>query len=101
MEELDREWGIPIHLSDGYEIPCSRIPSSPMRETRPTHNEQTNETAESFTPWFKLIVSKFLFPWWDKLVANQAAAAASGDKQQAFDALSLKELKDDQIHRLL
>ena len=51
-------------------------------------------SAEAFTPWFKLIVKQFLFPWWSTL-----AEASSGSDE--FDALALAFLKDDKIHRLL
>ena len=30
-------------------------------------------TAKSFTPWFKLIASSFLYKWWDALLARTAA----------------------------
>lgn len=63
----------------------------------------------SFTPWFKLIVNKFLFPWWDVLsskrthkpVSATAASAAQTDQQGVLDAKSLAGLKDHVIHRML
>ncbi|CAO1626920.1 unnamed protein product [Sympodiomycopsis kandeliae] len=63
----------------------------------------------AFTPWFKLIVKKFLFPWWDVLTQNKtskpisstAASAAESGQQDVLDAKSLVSLKDDVIHRLL
>jgi lysophospholipid acyltransferase len=48
----------------------------------------------SFTPWFKLIVNKFLFPWWQILLDKN-------DGKTLLDAKSLVHLKDDEIHRML
>ncbi|GAC77391.1 isopentenyl pyrophosphate:dimethylallyl pyrophosphate isomerase [Moesziomyces antarcticus T-34] len=48
----------------------------------------------SFTPWFKLIVQKFLFPWWTELLARRQA-------EQPLDAKSLADLTDHSIHRML
>ncbi|WFD33879.1 isopentenyl-diphosphate Delta-isomerase [Malassezia cuniculi] len=48
----------------------------------------------AFTPWFKLIVSRFLFPWWNVLLESR-----SGDGP--LDAHSLAHLEDSDIHRLL
>jgi len=56
---------------------------------------QTNPAAAAFTPWFKLIVNRFLFPWWQKLLER------SGEGDAPFDAKSLAPLQDDDIHRLL
>lgn len=30
-------------------------------------------TANSFTPWFKLIARDFLFGWWDELIARRGS----------------------------
>lgn len=49
----------------------------------------------SFTPWFKLIVEKFLFPWWSDLLARR------GDESKPLDAKSLADLTDHTIHRML
>ena len=51
--------------------------------------------AEAFTPWFKLIAARFLFPWWQQLLDRR-----EGGKGKV-DALSLKDLRDDEIHRML
>ncbi|EPQ28048.1 uncharacterized protein PFL1_04375 [Pseudozyma flocculosa PF-1] len=70
---------------------------------------------EAFTPWFKLIVEKFLFPWWAELLqrrtskpvsgtAASAAAAAATSAQQGegvCDAKSLADLQQHVIHRML
>lgn len=64
---------------------------------------------QAFTPWFKLIVNKFLFPWWDVLLANRtqkpvsatAASVAQTEQEGVLDAKSLNGLKDDVIHRML
>ena len=50
----------------------------------------------SFTPWFKLIVQKFLFPWWSELLARRG-----GDETKPFDAKALSDLTDHTIHRML
>ncbi|PWO00701.1 isopentenyl diphosphate isomerase [Tilletiopsis washingtonensis] len=50
---------------------------------------------EAFTPWFKLIAARFLFPWWQQLLDRR-----EGGKGKV-DALSLKDLRDDEIHRML
>lgn len=63
----------------------------------------------AFTPWFKLIVNKFLFPWWDVLMQKRtqkpisatAASAAETTQEGVLDAKSLAALKDDVIHRML
>ena len=64
----------------------------------------------SFTPWFKLIVNKFLFPWWDVLTSRRttkpasktaAAAKEEGEAEGVLDAKQLKDLRDDTIHRML
>ena len=44
----------------------------------------TNIMAEnSFTPWFKLIVNKYLYGWWDQLLGERA--------EGKVDAMSLGE----------
>ncbi|KAJ1035882.1 hypothetical protein NDA13_000540 [Ustilago tritici] len=50
----------------------------------------------SFTPWFKLIVHKFLFPWWSELLARKC-----DDESKPLDAKSLADLTDHSIHRML
>lgn len=49
---------------------------------------------ESFTPWFKLIVKRFLFPWWKLLLEN-------GGQEGKYDAKKLAHLRDDEIHRMV
>ena len=44
-----------------------------------------------FTPWFRIIVEKFLFPWWTELMGKQ------GNK----DARSVEYLRDDLLHRMI
>lgn len=73
--------------------------------------EQLDPT--SFTPWFKLIVKKFLFPWWDVLSSKRtdapiSATAAKGQAEDdvtslkgVLDAKQLRHLQDDTIHRML
>nr|ABP01600.1 isopentenyl diphosphate isomerase [Adonis aestivalis var. palaestina] len=60
---------------------------------------------ESFTPWFKLIAAKFLFPWWSQLLQRRTTQPKSkgitSASQPVVDALSLADLKDDEIHRML
>ncbi|UZJ51960.1 hypothetical protein CBS101457_001280 [Exobasidium rhododendri] len=59
---------------------------------------------DAFTPWFKLIASEFLIPWWDKLLERRTngtqiqAASSSGN---VIDAKSLGDLQDNKIHRML
>lgn len=66
----------------------------------------------SFTPWFKLIVQQFLFPWWDVLLSkrttkpiSEAAKKGQEEAQQdgtaVVDAKQLAHLKDNVIHRML
>lgn len=64
--------------------------------------------ASSFTPWFKLIVSKFLFPWWSKLLErrtsrpqSETAAKGASDSESVVDAKSLSDFQDQDIHRML
>lgn len=49
----------------------------------------------AFTPWFKLIVNKFLFPWWSELEARR------GGEGVKLDAKKLADLTDHSIHRML
>ena len=63
----------------------------------------------SFTPWFKLIASKFLFPWWNTLVERKTNTPKSKTASQSatqhgvavVDAKSLADLQDDTLHRML
>ncbi|SNX87576.1 probable isopentenyl-diphosphate delta-isomerase [Melanopsichium pennsylvanicum] len=50
---------------------------------------------QAFTPWFKLIVQKFLFPWWKELLARR------DDDNKPLDAKMLSDLTDHSIHRML
>ncbi|WFD38368.1 isopentenyl-diphosphate Delta-isomerase [Malassezia japonica] len=47
----------------------------------------------SFTPWFKLIVNEFLFPWWKELLEHPTS-------EGKYDAKVLASLENDKIHRL-
>ena len=49
---------------------------------------------EAFTPWFKLIVEKFLSPWWGELLARRGEG-------KELDAKVLGDLTDHNIHRML
>ncbi|KAE8225309.1 hypothetical protein CF326_g7889, partial [Tilletia indica] len=63
----------------------------------------------AFTPWFKLIASKFLFPWWDQLLSRgktvskqvDTLAGSKTEEFKVYDAKVLADLKDDEIHRML
>lgn len=63
----------------------------------------------SFTPWFKLIASKFLFPWWNTLIQRKtnspqsktASHSASQNGVAVVDAKSLADLQDQTLHRML
>jgi len=44
--------------------------------------DENNENGITLTPWFKLIVQKFIFSWWDQLKI-------------------VGSLKDNEIHRFL
>lgn len=71
----------------------------------------------SFTPWFKLIVQQFLFPWWDVLLSKRTTKPISEKARQGqeeaqqgeqekqgtavVDAKQLAHLKDNVIHRML
>lgn len=48
----------------------------------------------SFTPWFKLIVNAFLFPWWQELLDNRDLTTGR------LDAKRLAHRENDEIHRL-
>ncbi|WFD29229.1 isopentenyl-diphosphate Delta-isomerase [Malassezia sp. CBS 17886] len=48
----------------------------------------------SFTPWFRLIVNRFLFPWWQELLTKRKGS-------EPLDARSIGHLEDSTIHRLL
>lgn len=50
------------------------------------------DPSNHFTPWFKLIVNRFLFPWWNVLLSRS--------KDQPIDARVLTNAKDDLIHRM-
>ncbi|KAN0063972.1 isopentenyl-diphosphate delta-isomerase idi1 [Thecaphora frezii] len=57
---------------------------------------------EAFTPWFKLIVQKFLFPWWSELLKRRSSASSANTEQEALcNAKSLADLQQDVIHRML
>ncbi|WAQ83922.1 hypothetical protein PtA15_4A372 [Puccinia triticina] len=45
-----------------------------------------------FTPWFKLIVDRFLFPWWNDLLDRS--------KDQRVNAHLIADAKDNVIHRM-
>ena len=47
-----------------------------------------------FTPWFKLIVNAFLFPWWQELMECKNPSTG------CLDAKLLAHREDDKIHRL-
>lgn len=49
---------------------------------------------EAFTPWFKLIVNAFLFPWWQELLEHKDPSTGR------LDAKLLAPREDDKIHRL-
>lgn len=49
---------------------------------------------KAFTPWFKLIVNAFLFPWWQELLERKDPSTGR------LDAKFLAHRKDDKIHRL-
>ncbi|WFD25657.1 isopentenyl-diphosphate Delta-isomerase [Malassezia nana] len=46
----------------------------------------------AFTPWFKLIVNAFLFPWWQELLDKKSG--------ETYDAKALAQHENDTIHRL-
>ena len=50
--------------------------------------------ASAFTPWFKLIVNEFLFKWWQRLLDQPR-------EDGKYDAKTLVDLENDNIHRLL
>ncbi|KAL9935469.1 hypothetical protein V8E36_005817 [Tilletia maclaganii] len=63
----------------------------------------------SFTPWFKLIAARFLFPWWEQLLSRpdtvskriDTLSGSTTEEVKVYNALSLADLKDDEIHRML
>lgn len=61
-------------------------------------------TANSFTPWFKLIAESFLYKWWDALIERSSSdSVASTTAGVRADASVLRELVTDrdrnEIHR--
>lgn len=40
------------------------------------HTALTHATANSFTPWFRLIARDLLFPWWDEMMAKCAESGS-------------------------
>lgn len=48
--------------------------------------------ANHFTPWFKLIVNRFLYPWWDQLLGETAQA-----KEGASTATKLNGIVDAHV----
>jgi len=46
----------------------------------------------NFTPWFKLIVDRFLFPWWNDLLNRS--------KNQQVNAHLIADAQDNTIHRM-
>ena len=68
-----------------FEDPCEYFASCARART---HAYATlRATANSFTPWFKLIARDFLFGWWDELLARRDASGK-------VDATSLDGLVD-------
>ncbi|TIA91441.1 hypothetical protein E3P99_01080 [Wallemia hederae] len=53
--------------------------------------EMMADGVSQFTPWFRIIVEKFLFPWWTELMGKE------GDK----DARSVEYLRDELLHRMV
>lgn len=49
---------------------------------------------DAFTPWFKLIVNAFLFPWWQELLDRRDSNTGH------IDVKTLSHHEDDTIHRL-
>ncbi|MBW0519261.1 hypothetical protein O181_058976 [Austropuccinia psidii MF-1] len=68
---------------------CSDVAWVSPVELKAMIADETN----SFTPWFKLIVNKFLYPWWDQLLESC--------KGKPIDAKALASLRDDKIYRML
>ncbi|KAH9817872.1 NUDIX hydrolase domain-like protein [Melampsora americana] len=54
--------------------------------------DMLNEPNNAFTPWFKLIVGRFLFPWWKVLLERSI--------DSPVDARVLAEAHDKIIHRM-
>jgi isopentenyl-diphosphate delta-isomerase len=45
-----------------------------------------------FTPWFELIVNRFLFPWWKDLLDRS--------QDRPIDAHLIADAQDNTIHRM-
>lgn len=69
---------------------CGRAEAT---DERPGPYVVKTHTASSFTPWFKLIVNEFLFPWWKELLEHPTS-------EGKYDAKVLASLENDKIHRL-
>ncbi|EFP90192.1 isopentenyl-diphosphate Delta-isomerase [Puccinia graminis f. sp. tritici CRL 75-36-700-3] len=50
------------------------------------------DPSNHFTPWFKLIVDRFLFPWWNDLLDRS--------KDKLVNAHLIADAKDNTIHRM-
>ena len=51
-------------------------------------------TANSFTPWFKLIARDFLFGWWDSLLERR------DPKTGLFDSRAVEDLSDSKVWKM-
>lgn len=54
------------------------------------------ESGNSFTPWFKLICTHLLFPWWDLMVTRSKEAGKVG-----VDASVLEDQREDKVRKLV
>lgn len=93
---FDENWGeAEIDYCLMYKCQQSDLTISPEKDevdaiawvSKEKLHEMMNDDKLVFTPWFKLIVKKFLDNWWD-VMANEG-----------FDALP--KLRDDKVHDLL
>ncbi|PWN41767.1 Isopentenyldiphosphate isomerase [Ceraceosorus guamensis] len=111
MNELDREC-LPTQSVEAVAFPHMRnTPISELSDVGSINVVRDHHTATSFTPWFKLIANKFLFPWWTELLSNRtlqpknkaSLQQAEATSQPVVDAQhSCKRFYDhDTIHRML
>ncbi|POW12101.1 hypothetical protein PSHT_08182 [Puccinia striiformis] len=66
---------------------------SDVRWVSPTElKSMIADPSNNFTPWFELIVDKFLFPWWNNLLDRS--------KGLSVNAHLIADAKDNLIHRM-
>ncbi|KAL7410445.1 isopentenyl diphosphate isomerase [Mrakia frigida] len=76
------------HLGNPNEVSDTRYVSKPELQA------MFEDSANSFTPWFKLIARDFLFGWWDSLLERRDAETG------LFDARAVEDLSDAKVWKM-